>query len=72
MLDVRDRTVLKDRVVVREMEERHYMKPAMVDSQVDLLEMPCDEGDVVVVDSSVGREQMLENVVRVVQDILES
>ncbi|KAJ5630473.1 uncharacterized protein N7484_010573 [Penicillium longicatenatum] len=71
MLHVGDRSVLKDRVLVREV-EGHYMKSAMVDSQVELLEMPCDEGDVLVLDSGVGREKMVESVVRTVQDVLES
>ncbi|KAJ5528079.1 hypothetical protein N7513_012238 [Penicillium frequentans] len=71
LLHVGDKSVLKDRVVEREA-DGHYMKSAMVDSQVELLEMPSDEGDVVVVDSGVGKEEMLENVVRVVQNVLES
>lgn len=71
LLHVGDKSVLKDRVGEREA-EGHYMKFAMVDSQIELLEIPCDEGDVAVVDSGVGREEMLENVVRVVQNVLES
>lgn len=58
--------MIKDRVVERQM-EGYYVTSAMVQSQVELLEVPCDEADVVVVNSGVGTEKMLENVVRVVR-----
>lgn len=65
------REQLKDRIDLRSIEEDHYMKSFMVDSQIDLLELPADEQDVVVIDSGMGKEQMLECVGQSVQDILQ-
>jgi gluconate kinase len=50
--------------------EDHYMKSAMVDSQLELLENPVDEPDVLVLDASRGREEVLDDVVQTVEGIL--
>lgn len=68
-LSLPDRQQLKDRLTAR---ENHYMKSTMVDSQLDLLEDPTDEPDVLVLDASRGREEVLGDVVRAAEDILRS
>lgn len=67
LLSLQDREKLKDRMVAR---ENHYMKSAMVDSQLDLLENPTDEPDVLVLDASRGKEELLDDVVQTVEGIL--
>lgn len=67
LLSLQDREQLKGRMVAR---ENHYMKSAMVDSQLDLLEDPADEPDVLVLDASRRREEVLDDVVQTVEGIL--
>lgn len=67
LLSLQDREQLRHRMVVR---EDHYMKSAMVDSQLELLENPVDEPDVLVLDASRGREEVLDDVVQTVEGIL--
>ncbi|KAJ6183713.1 hypothetical protein N7519_005014 [Penicillium mononematosum] len=71
-LSVPDREDLKDRVVARSETENHYMKSSMVDSQLDLMEDPTDEPDVLVLDSTQPKAKMIEDVVDMVQGILTS
>jgi gluconokinase len=66
-LSLQDREQLKGRMVAR---ENHYMKSAMADSQLDLLEDPADEPDVLVLDASRRREEVLDDVVQTVEGIL--
>ncbi|GLI77885.1 hypothetical protein PoHVEF18_006181 [Penicillium ochrochloron] len=67
LLSLQDREQLRHRMAVR---EDHYMKSAMVDSQLDMLENPVDEPDVLVLDASRGREEVLDDVVQTVEGIL--
>ena len=69
LLSTQDRTQLKKRLTIRTAQEQHYMKSSMVDSQLDLLEAPTDESDVIVVDSSQAKEKMLDEVVDVVNRV---
>lgn len=69
-LSVHDREGLKDRVVARSETENHYMKSSMVDSQLDLMEDPADEPDVLVLDSTQSKAKMIEDVVEIVKGIL--
>ncbi|CAG8156043.1 unnamed protein product [Penicillium nalgiovense] len=71
-LSVPDREHLKDRVVARSETENHYMKSSMVDSQLDLMEDPADEPDVLVLDSTQSKAKMIEDVVEIVQGIMRS
>ncbi|KAF9884352.1 hypothetical protein FE257_001865 [Aspergillus nanangensis] len=65
LLDVARGEELKLRVRAREVvEEAHYMKSGMVDSQLEILEYPdLAEGDVVVLDASRSKEEVLRDVV---------
>ena len=67
-----DREGLKDRVVARSETENHYMKSSMVDSQLDLMEDPADEPDVLVLNSTQSKAKMIEDVVEIVKGILVS
>ncbi|CAG8895324.1 unnamed protein product [Penicillium egyptiacum] len=71
-LSVDNRQDLKDRVVARSEAEDHYMKSSMLDSQLDLMEDPTDEPDVLVLDSTQSKAKMIEDVVEVVKRILRS
>lgn len=70
MLSVEDGALLKDRMVSRAAVEEHYMKSSMVDSQLDLLECPVDESDVIFLDSSRTQDEIIEEVLEAVRDIL--
>ncbi|KAJ5085474.1 hypothetical protein N7532_010245 [Penicillium argentinense] len=70
MLDIRDKAQLTERMNERSAAEQHYMKSFMVDSQLELLEDPIDEDDVVLVDSSQEKQKMLDEVVLTVRDIM--
>lgn len=71
MLSIQDRTQLKDRMIARSAAEQHYMTSAMVDSQLDLLEDPIDESDVIVLDSRQSRDKMLEALIEAVRGVVE-
>ncbi|KAJ5107632.1 hypothetical protein N7456_004307 [Penicillium angulare] len=70
LLATQDREQLKGRMTVRSAQEQHYMKSFMVDSQLDLLEAPTDEPDVIVIDSSQAKEKMINDVVENVMNFL--
>lgn len=53
---------LKERLVMRSKEEGHYMASAMVDSQLEALESPDEERDVVVVDAARDKDVVLQEV----------
>lgn len=72
LLSVKDEALLKERMNKRSAAEQHYMKSFMVNSQLELLEYPVNEDDVIVLDSSQQREKVLDNVVETVQTILNS
>lgn len=72
MLSIKDKAQLTERMNRRSEIEQHYMKSSMIASQLELLESPVDESDVIVLDSSQAREKMLDDVVETVQDILKS
>ncbi|KAL4804262.1 hypothetical protein BDV18DRAFT_166093 [Aspergillus unguis] len=61
---------LKERLVQRTKEEGHYMASIMVDSQLEALESPDDERDVVVVDAAREKDVVLVEVEGIVRDIL--
>jgi gluconate kinase len=69
---VHDREDLKHRVLARSEAENHYMKSSMVDSQLDLMEDPADEPDVLVLDSTQPKAKLIEDVVEIVKGILRS
>ncbi|KAK1141640.1 putative NRPS-like protein biosynthetic cluster [Aspergillus melleus] len=71
LLDIQNKEKLEDRLVARSEGEGHYMASAMVDSQLNLLEEPdMSEGDVIRVDSSQGKWDMLRDVEETVKGIL--
>lgn len=72
LLSISDKAQLVERMNERSAIEQHYMKSFMVESQLGLLELPVDEDDVTLLDSSQSREQMLDEVVAVVQNILKA
>ncbi|KAJ5407938.1 hypothetical protein N7509_001821 [Penicillium cosmopolitanum] len=72
LLTIKDKALLTERMNKRSATEQHYMKSSMVASQLDLLELPVDEDDVVTLDSSMSRDEVLDNVVETVQNILKS
>ncbi|KAJ5629105.1 acetyl-CoA synthetase-like protein [Penicillium lividum] len=70
LLGISDKAQLEERVVARFDAEGHYMKSAMVDSQLGILEYPDNEYDITVIDSSQPRAKMVEDVVNNVLDML--
>ncbi|PLB52351.1 acetyl-CoA synthetase-like protein [Aspergillus steynii IBT 23096] len=63
LLDIHDKEKLEDRLVARSEGEGHYMAASMVDSQLELLEEPdMSEGDIIRVNSSQGKWDMLRDV----------
>ncbi|KAL5050776.1 hypothetical protein BDW71DRAFT_203499 [Aspergillus fruticulosus] len=64
------RTELRERLVLRSKEEGHYMASTMVDSQLEALERPEEERDVVVVDAARTKDTVLGEVERIVRGIL--
>ncbi|KAJ5240865.1 uncharacterized protein N7469_002456 [Penicillium citrinum] len=72
LLSISDKAQLVERMNERSAIEQHYMKSFMVESQLGLLELPVDEDDVTLLDSSQSREQMLDEVVAVMQNILKA
>jgi gluconate kinase len=72
LLTINDKALLTERMNRRSATEQHYMKSSMVASQLDLLEIPVDEDDVVMLDSSRPRDEVLGDVVQTVQNILKS
>ncbi|KAL5000032.1 hypothetical protein BDV10DRAFT_183627 [Aspergillus recurvatus] len=64
------KTELQERLVLRSKEERHYMAFTMVDSQLETLESPEEERDVVVVDAAGAKDIVLEEVEEIVRGIL--
>ncbi|KAL5342841.1 hypothetical protein BJX70DRAFT_409789 [Aspergillus crustosus] len=62
---------LKERLVLRSKEEGHYMASVMVDSQLEALERPgAEERDVIVVEATGEKEVVLNEVERVVREVL--
>lgn len=73
LLSVDDRETLKERMVARLAKEDHYMRSTMVDSQLDILEQPTlSEGDVLTVDASQDKAQMLRQVEETVRGLLKA
>jgi carbohydrate kinase (thermoresistant glucokinase family) len=72
LLTINDKALLTERMNRRSATEQHYMKSSMVASQLDLLEIPVDEDDVVMLDSSRPRDEVLGDVVQTVQNVLKS
>ena len=73
LLSVDDRGTLKERMVARLAKEDHYMRSTMVDSQLDILEQPTlSEGDVLTVDASQDKAQMLQQVEETVRGLLKA
>ncbi|KAL4744008.1 hypothetical protein BDV11DRAFT_210719 [Aspergillus similis] len=65
-----NKTELQERLVVRSKEEGHYMASTMVDSQLEALESPEEERDVVVVDAAGTKAVVLSEVEEIVRGIL--
>ncbi|KAL4946672.1 hypothetical protein BDV06DRAFT_231756 [Aspergillus oleicola] len=61
---------LKERLVIREKEEGHYMASGMVESQLEALESPESERDVVLVDAKGEKGVVLREVEGVVRGVL--
>ncbi|KAL2861787.1 hypothetical protein BJX68DRAFT_251638 [Aspergillus pseudodeflectus] len=61
---------LKGRLLARSREEGHYMEQGMVDSQLEVLEIPEGEGDVVTVDAVRGKDEVLAEVEGIIRGIL--
>ncbi|GLB11781.1 putative NRPS-like protein biosynthetic cluster [Aspergillus tubingensis] len=73
LLSADDRETLKERMVARLAKEDHYMRSTMVDSQLDILEQPTlSEGDVLTVDASQDKAQMLRQVEETVRGLLKA
>ncbi|RDW81354.1 putative NRPS-like enzyme (JCVI) [Aspergillus mulundensis] len=64
------KTELQERLVLRSKEEGHYMTSTMVDSQLEALESPEEERDVVVVDAAAAKEVVLGQVEDIVRGVL--
>jgi carbohydrate kinase (thermoresistant glucokinase family) len=67
LLSIQDEAHLKMRMAKRRAAGLSYMKCLMVDSQLELLEEPVDENDVILIDSSQEKENVLDIVVETVQ-----
>ncbi|KAL4928814.1 uncharacterized protein BDV17DRAFT_298355 [Aspergillus undulatus] len=65
-----DEGELKKRLVLREKEEGHYMASGMVESQLEALESPVEERDVVVIDAAGEKGVVLGEVERIVKGVL--
>ncbi|KAL5360888.1 hypothetical protein BJX96DRAFT_184864 [Aspergillus floccosus] len=66
-----NREGLRDRILARSAKEAHYMKSAMVDSQLDILERPSwAESDVVIFDASQDKERVLHEVEESVRKVV--
>ncbi|KAL4899742.1 hypothetical protein BDW74DRAFT_188917 [Aspergillus multicolor] len=61
---------LQERLILRSKEEGHYMTSTMVDSQLEALESPEEERDVVVVDAAGTKEVVLGEVESIVRGVL--
>jgi carbohydrate kinase (thermoresistant glucokinase family) len=61
---------LKGRLLARSREEGHYMEQGMVDSQLEVLESPEGESDVVIVDAVRGKDDVLAEVEGIVWGVL--
>ncbi|KAL4796776.1 hypothetical protein BDV19DRAFT_360395 [Aspergillus venezuelensis] len=61
---------LKERLVLRKKEEGHYMASGMVESQLEALESPEEERDVVLVDAKGEKKAVLDEVESVVRSVL--
>ncbi|RAH86917.1 acetyl-CoA synthetase-like protein [Aspergillus japonicus CBS 114.51] len=71
LLSIRDGEQLKERVAARSAVEAHYMQATMVESQLSTLESPGPwESDVIVLDSSCSKEEMIEDVEKTVGGLL--
>jgi carbohydrate kinase (thermoresistant glucokinase family) len=68
MLETDNRNELKSRLAER---QGHYMSPAMVDAQVEMLEMPrMEESDMVLIDASRRVEENLDECEDIVREML--
>ncbi|KAL4974846.1 hypothetical protein BDW66DRAFT_167504 [Aspergillus desertorum] len=65
-----NKTELQKRLVLRSKEEKHYMASTMVDSQLEALEGPEEERDVVVVNAAGTKDTVLREVEGIVRGIL--
>jgi carbohydrate kinase (thermoresistant glucokinase family) len=70
LLNISDKAQLEERMISRFDTEGHYMKSAMVDSQLGILEYPNNEHDITVIDASQPQERVIEKVVENVRSIL--